>query len=783
MTPAFWNPAATGLAGPSLRGKEPQRALRVEGSDAPASTATGYAMSVGDTFNGVLGAGDRDWVRVQLQPGSYVITLDSRGAAGVHDPYLRVMNGNGALIAQNDDGNGLNSRLVLNVAAPATYYLEAGSYAGAYSGAYSLGVAAVAPLRNFTMAEIAQQLTDGYWQASGGARRAFEPGPGGVLNVDLSGLTPAGRQLASMALSAWEQATGLTFNRNPGPNAAIHITFDDNQPGAWSSSIISGGRIISSEVNVGLDWLSSYGTGYNTYSYQTYIHEIGHALGLGHAGNYNGGATYGVDNHYLNDSWQASVMSYFDQRQNSSVNASYAYAVSAMMADILAMQRLYGVSGIRTGNNTYGETTNAGPSYATIAGLLRNASTRDDITFTIFDQGGVDMLDLATDTHNQRISLAPGTVSNAYGLVGNISIAPGTLIENLQAGRGNDVVIGNWTNNLLRGGPGNDTLRGNGGNDTLNGQGGADLLEGGRGNDTYVVDAADRIVEAADAGIDTVRSHASLQLGANLENLVLISGAAQNGGGNGLANRITGNAHANRLSGLQGFDTLLGLGGNDTLVGGNGNDWLDGGAGADLLEGGPGNDTYVTDGLDRIVEAAGAGIDVVRSTASLQLGANLENLVLISGAAQNGGGNGLANRITGNAHANRLSGLQGFDTLLGLGGNDTLVGGNGNDWLDGGAGADLLIGGYGNDTLLGGAGADHFAFHGGRDVVRDFQDNIDTLRIDDALWGGGTRSVAQVLQYARAVDGNTVFDFGNGNVLTLNGFANIAALQDDLIIV
>ncbi|WP_269846627.1 M10 family metallopeptidase [Paracoccus binzhouensis] len=762
------------------------RAVRIEGADAPASTGTGYTIEVGDTFNGFLGTGDADWVRVQLQPGTYIITLDGRGSGGLYDPYLRVVNGAGFEVAVDDDGGstGYNSRLILNVTRPGTYYLEAGSYADAYSGNYSLGIVARPPLRNFTMAEIAHQLTDGFWESVGSARRAFDAGQGDVLNVDLSALTDAGRRLANMALNAWEAVTGIRFNRNPGPDATIHITFDDDEAGAWSdSSRRSDGTILSSHVNVGTDWLSQNGIAFNGYSYQTYIHEIGHALGLGHAGNYNGSAVYGLDNHYLNDSWQASIMSYFDQEQNTSVNASEAYVVSPMIADILAVQDLYGPTAIRTGSNTYGEHTNAGAAYATIAAMLRNVNSRGDITFTIFDQGGVDLLDLAGDSHNQRISLAPGTVSNAYGLVGNISIAFGTLIENVQAGRGHDLVIGNWANNLLRGGAGNDTLRGNNGHDTLIGGPGQDRLEGGAGNDTYVVDARDGIAEAANAGLDTVRALVSMQLGAHLENLTLIADAVQHGTGNALANRLTGNAHANQLNGLLGHDSLFGLAGNDRLDGGHGNDWLDGGAGADVLIGGVGNDFYVTDGRDQLREAAGQGIDTVRALASMQLGAHLENLTLIANAVQNGTGNALANRLIGNGHANLLDGRLGNDSLFGLAGNDTLFGALGADSLHGGVGNDFLSGLAGNDTLFGGLGADHFAFHGGHDVIQDFRDDVDTLRIDDALWGGGARSMAQILSHASVVDSNTVFDFGNGNTLTLNGLSNIAALQNDLVVV
>ncbi|MCB0801440.1 MAG: matrixin family metalloprotease, partial [Bacteroidales bacterium] len=194
------------------------------------------------------------------------------------------------------------------------------------------------------------------------------------LNVDLSRLTADGQRLASMALSVWEEVLGITFNRNPGAGVSTQITFDDREAGAYSTSQVFGETIISSFVNVGTEWLTAYGTGFNTYSYQTYIHEIGHALGLGHAGNYNGTGTYGVDNDYANDSWQASVMSYFSQDDNTSFDASYAFVLSAMSADIAAMQELYGMESIRSGNNTYGEQSNAGASYSTIARMLRDPS-------------------------------------------------------------------------------------------------------------------------------------------------------------------------------------------------------------------------------------------------------------------------------------------------------------------------------------------------------------------------------------------------------------------------
>ena len=81
------------------------------------------------------------------------------------------------------------------------------------------------------------------------------------------------------------------------------------------------------------------------------------------------------------------------------------------------------------------------------------------------------------------------------------------------------------------------------------------------------------------------------------------------------------------------------------------------------MVGGTGNDIYIVDNaLDVVVEAAGDGTDVVRTTlASYALDVNVENLAFTGTGSFAGTGNAAANIITGGA---------GDDTLLGQGGND-----------------------------------------------------------------------------------------------------------------
>jgi len=327
----------------------------------------------------------------------------------------------------------------------------------------------------------------------------------------------------------------------------------------------------------------------------------------------------------------------------------------------------------------------------------------------------------------------------------DLTSANGNNIENLTLLEGAPDALNAVGNNLR------NVITGNSLNNFLTGGGNDDTLIGGAGDDTYLVnDENDIITEALDAGIDTVRSQATLTLRANLENLILEPGfGAINGNGNELDNIIIGNESIN------------------VLGGGDGNDSLDGGLGRDVFSGGLGDDTFVVDdAAEQITEAAGEGIDEVQSSVSYTLGANLETLVLTELGPDiniNGTGNNDANLIIGNSGNNRIDGRGGTDTMQGGAGNDTylvdvssdvieeladegtddvislvnytlsdflenltltgatgnepligigndrrntITGNNGNNILEGLGGIDVLIGGGGNDRLDGGDGDD-----------------------------------------------------------------------------
>ena len=216
---------------------------------------------------------------------------------------------------------------------------------------------------------------------------------------------------------------------------------------------------------LGSTWFSSLHTDLMTpqigdHGFSTYIHEIGHALGLKHMGNYNGSDDDGPSSYQ--DSTVLSVMSYYGpqlQRGNGDVmwgNWSHQadghpYATQTpMLNDIMAIQAMYGAAITRTDDTTYG----FGSTVQGDAAILYDFNLNTHPILTLYDSGGIDTLNLSGWDTDSHVDLRPGHYSSVNGMTNNLAIAHNVIIENVITGAGNDGIYTNTANNYLDGGAG-----------------------------------------------------------------------------------------------------------------------------------------------------------------------------------------------------------------------------------------------------------------------------------------------------------------------------------------
>ncbi|WP_434698280.1 M10 family metallopeptidase C-terminal domain-containing protein [Pseudomonas sp. D1-1] len=616
-------------------------------------------------------------------------------------------------------------------------------------------------------------------------------------------LTPAQQNSVVSALGAWSSVANIQFTQVGESFSDVgDLRFGgyqgmDDGVAAWA--YMPGTSPTAGDVWIGPS-TNDPAPVKGSYDYLTFVHEIGHALGLKHPFSTSGFNPTVLATEF--DDVRYTVMSY---------NDPYLYEpTTPMLLDIAAIQSLYGANNQwQTGNNTY--------SWAAGQSVFE----------TIWDAGGNDTIDASNQAAAVRINLNEGAFSkigqaflnvNTLSLFNEgLAIAYGAKIENAVGSAYDDTLIGNALGN------------------TLDGRAGKDTMTGGAGNDTYFVDDLEDIISETStlaSEVDTVRSSVNWSLGTNLENLTLTGTAAVNATGNALGNVLIGNAGNNVLDGGAGNDVLNGVGGIDTLIGGTG------------------SDTYVVDDLTDIISETStlaSEVDTVRSSVDWSLGANLENLTLTGVAPVNATGNALNNVLTGNSGSNVLDGGSGIDTLIGGTGNDTyvvdnladvisetstlasevdtvrssvdwslganlenltligaaainatgnalgnvLIGNAGNNVLDGGAGNDVLNGVGGIDTLIGGTGSDTYVVDDLEDIISEtgtLASEVDTVR-SSVNWSLGTNLENLTLTGVAAVNatgnalgnvlignaGNNVLDGGAGNDV-LNGVGGIDTL-------
>jgi Ca2+-binding RTX toxin-like protein len=307
----------------------------------------------------------------------------------------------------------------------------------------------------------------------------------------------------NFAVAASAGSANFTFKR--GTDGSAYETGPQYVTSVGSSvmgSHTSTGAVISIDTSVaGFGPIGGTFSKYGGYPYLTLVHEIGHLIGLGHGGAYNGSVNAGTQQLSAYDTRLWTVMSYINPWTSSAKYfASYPvtgtnWGVSAdgywnvpttpMMLDILAIQQLYGTSTtgpLASGGQVYGFNTN-------ITGAIKpyfDFAVNTKPVVTIWNGGINNKLDLSGFTTASIINLNPGTFSSAAGATNNIGIADGTVIETAIGGTGNDIITGNSYNNFLHGGAGGDTLGGGSGADTMTGGAGNDGLDGGADTDTAV---------------------------------------------------------------------------------------------------------------------------------------------------------------------------------------------------------------------------------------------------------------------------------------------------------
>jgi serralysin len=249
------------------------------------------------------------------------------------------------------------------------------------------------------VSRISDYLVDGFFN---GERRSFSDS---TITYNAQQLGPTDTEFVELAMDEWVKVSNVTFVETDGPaqvtfrkDILSQTFFDIREAGTiWSADVVQSAfyQFENQDVRV-----------------QNWMHEIGHALGLGHAGPYNGEEGGKL---FPEDSTDVTVMSYFQGDRT---------PLNPQGADHLAIWELYGKpEQINEGDTTY------------------NISETDRLFIT--DTSGTDTVLVHGDG---TYDMNGGATNESYGLYQD------TLVENLTVyvDEGYSVkIVGNSGDNII----------------------------------------------------------------------------------------------------------------------------------------------------------------------------------------------------------------------------------------------------------------------------------------------------------------------------------------------
>jgi Ca2+-binding RTX toxin-like protein len=468
---------------------------------------------------------------------------------------------------------------------------------------------------------------------------------------------------------------------------------------------------------------------------------------------------------------------------SNTVRSSVAYSLITNVSALV----LTGTGALKGTANSGNDTLTSNTGLDTLVGgggndvfVISNASDVVQDTSTSATNSIQSSVSFSLPTNVNSLTLTGSTALTGRGNVGNDSMTANTGADTLIAGNGTDTLVSSVTGTAI------------------------DSLVGGTGNDVFVVHYAGDIVNVGSThGADTIQSSVSYTASANVANLTLTGTAALSGTGSALAGTITANT---------------------------GNDTLSAGGGADTLVGGAGNDTFVVNSASDVVQDTSAtATNIISSSVSYTLVANVNRLILTGTAALVGTANGGNDTLTANTGADTLISGAGtaVDSLVGGTGANLFVVNNASDIVNVGSthgvdtiqssvsytasanvanltltgtaalagtgnslagtitantGNDTLTAGSGADTLVGSStGTDLFIVNSASDVV-----SLGTSGTSDTIQSSASYTLPTNVQYltlsgtsALSGTGNSLLDLivGNTGNDTLTGGTGIAALE------